>query len=70
MKRSKIKEFFGLKIIANDNTKELHKVEKMTDRCRLTFMHNARYVSNRKAEILIKQGYNGCRYCNKEKDTD
>lgn len=68
MTRNKFLEWLGFELIANHNTKEIHKVEKMTYKCRLRWMRNASYISKRKAEKLYKNGYNGCRYCNKQND--
>jgi hypothetical protein len=68
MKRQKIKEWFGFKLIANHNTREIHRAEHITDRCRLFMMRNASYISTSKANKLLAKDYNGCRYCYKEKD--
>lgn len=68
MKRSKFLEWIGYKFIANHRTKEVHIASKMTDRCRLIFMRNAEYVSEKRVKKLYESGYNGCRFCNKEND--
>lgn len=68
MKRNKLLEWLGFSLIANHNTKEIHDMSHISGRCRLYWMRNANYISQRKAKKLYENDYNGCRYCNKNKD--
>lgn len=68
MKRNGFLEMLGYVYIANHYTREIHRVVMMTSKCRLPFMRNASYCTARKARKLMKKGYNGCKYCNKDND--
>ena len=67
MKRNLFKEIF-FDYIVNDRAREIHAVKYLTSRCRVGLMTRARYCNYRQYKRLLKQGYNGCRYCNKVED--
>ena len=61
--------FWGLTYLVNLNTKEIHRLSNKKERCWLHLMCHKRYVTRRKAlRLILKKGYNGCRYCFKEFD--
>ena len=60
MERSRIKEFFGYKFVANDWSKMIHSVKHSNKRCSIYEQKNARYVNRKEAELLIKDGYVAC----------
>ena len=67
MKRSFFKEvILGAGYIANKGSKELHKVDEVSSKCRIEMITNGRYVWNHKR--WLKKGYNGCKHCFPEKD--
>lgn len=64
-------KFFGAKYVANWNTKELHNLNTQHDNCWLHLMSNCTYIFREKrARALLEHGFNGCRWCFKEEDTD
>lgn len=67
MKRNKFKELF-FPFISNERTKEVHRVKHLAPNCRIHLLKNGKYRSRRKAKKLFDSGYNGCRWCLKEKD--
>lgn len=67
LRRAKLK-FFGFKYIVNNHTNEIHVVSNMKTNCHLDLMTNATYVKS--SEELLKNGYNGCRWCYSETDND
>jgi hypothetical protein len=70
MRRCRLIERLGFKYIANHRTKEIHRVEHLTSRCRINLLKRSGYCTRWWQEKLLRKGYNGCRYCYKEKDSD
>ena len=61
MERSRIKEFFGYKFVANDWSKMIHSAKHSNKRCSVFEQKNARYVTKKEALALIeKEGYVAC----------
>ena len=70
MLRIRILERIGFKYIANKCTKEIHRIDFLHKNCKIKELRNGGYCTKRWAERLIKRnGYNGCRWCWREKDT-
>ena len=61
---------FGVKYthFVNYGTKEIHVLEDSDSKCRLNMVEHGDYITKKKALKLLNKGYNGCRYCWKEKD--
>lgn len=60
----------GLDYVANIRTKEIHRVESNC-KCFKDFMkHNQKFVSEKSMHRLLQKGYNGCRHCMPECNTD
>lgn len=69
MKRDRLLELAGFRYIANHHSREIHRVDRLTGRCRVERMTWAGYCTRWKARRLSRSGkYNGCRYCNREED--
>lgn len=69
MRRNKFKEFvFGYKYIANERTKEIHIINTLKSSCKVHFMTKAVYLTKKAAANLLKNGFNGCRFCYPEED--
>lgn len=67
LRRARLK-LIGYKYIVNNNTKEIHVVSNMKTNCHLDLMTNFKYVKSSKE--LLDNGFNGCRWCYNETDTD
>jgi len=52
----------------NHGTKEIHDLNSDNSFCRLSMITNGSYSTKRKADKLMRQGYNGCRLCLKNED--
>ena len=61
MKRSKFKEAFGAKHIANLSSQEIHKVDALHTNCHIELIKNGRYIWSSKK--WLKKGFNGCCWC-------
>ena len=66
MERSSLAEFFGAKHIVNLTSEEIHKVDSLHTNCHIDKITNGRYIWSQKR--WLKMGFNGCRWCNPEKD--
>jgi len=63
--------FWGFAYFANFGTKEIHRLENKHVSCRLHMIANGRFVTKRRALRLIhSHGFNGCRYCWKDKNKE
>ena len=63
------KRLWGKEYVVNHNKKEIHRLWHKHTNCLLAVMTNKEYVNKHEADVLIeKGGYNGCRWCWKEKD--
>jgi len=58
----------GYKYVVNNHTDEIHKLSNIKTNCHLELMTDINYVKS--SEELLKDGYNGCRWCYNETDTD
>ena len=56
--------------LVNYNSLEIHKVDNLKTNCQTQAMSNKGKVYSRKAKSLLREGYNGCRWCYPEADTD
>ena len=56
--------------IVNYYTKEIHSASSKDKRCKIHNMTNCALIGRYKMNRLLKNGYNGCRYCLPEFDTD
>lgn len=56
--------------IVNYYTKEIHKIETSDTRCHIHNMTHCGYINRIEMRRLLKNGYNGCRHCLQELDTD
>lgn len=63
-RKEKWMKFWGFGYVVNQATKEIHKLEEKHTNCRLDLMRHKKYVTWRRAlRLILKKGYNGCRYC-------
>jgi hypothetical protein len=58
------------KYVVNYHSKEIHKKDSKDTRCRINNMTNCADINDYQMRRLLKKGYNGCCYCNKDFDTD
>ena len=68
-----LNELFGYVYLVNLHSGEIHNLRNEHRNCKLGFisLDHRRYVTKRKAMKLIASGgFNGCRWCMGEKDTD
>jgi hypothetical protein len=56
--------------LVNYNSLEIHKVNNIKGNCQVQAMTNTGKVYTRKANRLLQEGYNGCRWCYPDADTD
>lgn len=56
--------------VVNYYTKEIHKIESNDTRCQIRNMTNCKEINKFEMRRLLKNGYNGCRHCLQELDTD
>jgi len=56
--------------IVNYRSMEVHKVDNLKHNCHVELMTDKQKIYSRKANKLLKQGYNGCRWCFPSEDTD
>ena len=66
----RVMNLLGWKYIANNRTKEIHRIEKKHINCHLDLLTDFTYLTETKMNKLLSNGYNGCRWCFKEKDKD
>jgi hypothetical protein len=62
--------FAKSKYVVNYHSKEIHRKDSKDTRCRINNMTNCAEINDYEMRRLLKKGYNGCCYCNKEFDTD
>lgn len=62
--------FAKSKYVVNYHSKEIHKKDSKDTRCRINNMTNCADIDVYQMRVLLKKGYNGCRYCLPEHDTD
>jgi hypothetical protein len=62
-----IKKFFEKKTyVINLKTKEIHDMERIHKNCQLPLIINTKYITvSQYKDYLKKEGYDGCRWCNK-----
>lgn len=58
------------KYVVNYHSKEIHSKDSKDTRCRIKNMTNCAEINKFQLRKLLKRGYNGCRYCLPEFDTD
>jgi hypothetical protein len=58
------------KYVVNYYSKEIHRKDSKDTRCRINNMTNCADIDVYQMRRLLKKGYNGCRYCLPEHDTD
>ena len=58
------------KYVVNYYSKEIHSATSKDKRCKIHNMTNCEHIGRHKMNRLLKNGYNGCRYCLPEFDTD
>lgn len=69
MKRNRFLEFIGFRYVANHNSMEIHRLKTEHKNCHIEAMTNAGYCTALWADhLMFFKGYNGCRWCYKEKD--
>lgn len=66
--RKFINWLFGYKYIVNLTSLEVHKISNLKGNCHEHIMVNKKYV--RSADDYLKNGFNGCRWCFREADSD
>ena len=66
--KEKWMKFWGFGYKANRISKEIHRLKYRHVSCHTNLMTNYKFVTRRKALKLLKNGYDGCRYCWKEMD--
>jgi len=66
--KSQIHKILGIRYVVNHNTLEIHMISNLKHNCHVADMTNKSYVSSSKQ--YLENGYNGCRWCYKETDTD
>lgn len=62
--------FAKAKYVVNYHSKEIHSKDSKDTRCRIKNMTNCAEINKFEMRIYLKKGYNGCRYCLPEFDTD
>jgi len=68
-KKEKWFKLWGMGYLVNFRPKEIHRLEHKHPNCRTEMIANGAFVTKRKAnKLIIENGFNGCRYCWKEKD--
>jgi hypothetical protein len=60
----------GYKYVANLNSKEIHRINSKYSQCHLTEIKDRKYLREKQIPLWVQYGYNGCRFCFKEIDTD
>lgn len=69
--KEKWMKFWGYGYVANlrPSSLEIHRLDKKHTNCRLEMITDKIYVTRKKALKMIRNdGFNGCRWCWKEKD--
>jgi hypothetical protein len=62
-------KFFGFGYIVNYGSKEIHRLENKHPNCRTEMIANGQFVTKKRAyKLIADNGFNGCRFCWKEKD--
>jgi hypothetical protein len=59
---------FRPKYVVNLNSKEIHELENVQERCKVSSMTHTRYIGKSKLSFYLKNGFNGCRWCFQSKD--
>jgi hypothetical protein len=57
---------FGCRVLANHGSREIHLLNRERPNCRIDMIKD--YSISRYADKWLERGYNGCRFCFKEKD--
>ncbi|MDR1347365.1 MAG: hypothetical protein LBJ63_02895 [Prevotellaceae bacterium] len=70
MKRSGFLESIGFRFIANHRTGEIHRVDSLHVNCNIEAMTRAGYCTWLWHKILLRRGYNGCYWCNREENEE
>ena len=61
-------KLFSFKYVINRNSSEIHKLSNLKPNCHIELMTNKMYVKD--SEPWLKNGFNGCRWCYSDEDTD
>lgn len=64
-----IKKFFEKKTyVINEKTKEIHNSLNIHKNCQLPLITNKKYITKSQYKDYLRNGYDGCRWCNKEEN--
>jgi hypothetical protein len=68
--KEKWMKFWGFGYVVNlrKRSKEIHRLSHKHVNCNLHMMTNYKYVTKKKALKLLSEGYDGCRFCWKNRD--
>lgn len=61
-------KLLGRRYVVNLRSKEIHDMKNEQTNCHLYLIANKEYISEDEYKEYIKNGYNGCRWCNKQDD--
>jgi len=56
--------------LINEKSKEIHDLNNIHQQCFIDIIKNKTYIKGSQLPEYIKNGYNGCRWCNSKYDTD
>lgn len=69
--KEKLIVFFGFGYVVNHESKEIHRLSRKHKNCLYNMMGKKSYTTRENAYYLIfAKGFNGCRWCMKEYNTD
>ena len=69
--KEKVIVFFGFGYVVNENSKEIHRLSRKHKNCLYNMIGKRWYVTKGMAEdLILLNGYDGCKWCMKEYNTD
>ena len=69
--KEKMLVFFGFGYVINHASREIHRLSRKHKNCLYNMMDKKKYTTKEHAYYLIfSKGYNGCKWCFKEENTD
>ena len=69
--KEKLIVFFGFGYVVNESSKEIHRLSRKHKNCLYNMMGKKKYTTREGAyRLIFEDGYNGCRYCWNEMDSD
>lgn len=69
--KEKLIVFLGFGYVVNHDKKEIHRLSRKHKNCLYNMMGKRNYTTKEGAyQLIFTKGYNGCKWCFKEMDTD